>query len=154
MTTKHLPNAKHIDQVLADLEAHPDEFAVAWDAVAWDAVSWNAARDAAWYAAGDAARNAAWDAARAASRDAVWNAAWDAARAASRDAVWNAAWAAAWDAAWSAITALVAWDHSSKYLTMTYQELNMWYQLNEDPACALLLTYVRARELITNNEVV
>ena len=52
----HLPNARHIDAVLADVKARPE----AWDA-AWDAV-----RDAAWDAARDAARDAiaaivAWD---------------------------------------------------------------------------------------------
>jgi hypothetical protein len=127
---KDLPNAKHIDQVLADVKAHPDEFAVAYDA----------ARDA----AGGAARRAAWDAAGGAARRAAWDAAWDAARDAARDA----AGLAVWVAAWYAMMALVAWDHSSKYLTMTYQELTMWYQLNEDPAALLLLPYLKAQELI------
>ncbi|RPJ30122.1 MAG: hypothetical protein EHM17_17260 [Verrucomicrobiaceae bacterium] len=45
-----LPNAKHIDRVLAHTAAHPKN---------WDA-AWDAARDAAW----DAVRDAAWDAAR------------------------------------------------------------------------------------------
>ena len=74
MTTKtpttawaHLPNARHIDRILADLKARPD---------VWDA-AWYAARDA----ARDAARAAAWDAARAAAWDAARDAAWDAARA-------------------------------------------------------------------------
>ena len=58
MTTAwtHLPNAAHIDRVLAHLKQHPDR---------WDA-AWDAARDAAWDAAWDAARGAiaalvAWD---------------------------------------------------------------------------------------------
>ena len=47
MTTEwsHLPNAAHIDAVLASVKANPDD----WDA-AYDA-AWYAARDAAWYAA-------------------------------------------------------------------------------------------------------
>ena len=47
MTTKwsHLPNAAHIDAVLASVKANPDE----WDA-AWSAAR-DAARDAVWYAA-------------------------------------------------------------------------------------------------------
>ena len=71
MTTKwsHLPNAAHIDAVLASLKANPDE--------------WNAARGAAW----DAARVAAWDAAWDAARVAAWDAAWDAAYIAARDAI-------------------------------------------------------------------
>ena len=60
----HLPNAKHIDAVLADARKRPG---------AWDA-AWGAARDAAWGAAWDAARPAAWDAAGDAIRALI---AWD-----------------------------------------------------------------------------
>ena len=45
----HLPNAHHIDRVLASVKAHPDE----WSAVrtaAWDA-AWDAVRDRAYAAA-------------------------------------------------------------------------------------------------------
>ena len=63
MTTKtpwaHLPNAKHIAAVLADVRERPE----AWDAAshaAWDA-AWGAAWNAAWGAALDAERGAAWD---------------------------------------------------------------------------------------------
>lgn len=55
-----LPNAAHIDRVLAHLRAHPTRWCAAWGA------AWNAA----WDAARDAARGAAWGAA--------WDAAWDA----------------------------------------------------------------------------
>ena len=48
----HLPNAKHIDAVLADARKRPG---------AWDAAQ-RAARDAAWGAARTAARDAAWGA--------------------------------------------------------------------------------------------
>lgn len=75
-----LPNAKHIDRVLAHTAAHPKK--------------WAAARDAAW----DDARDAAWDAA------------WAAARAAARDAARDAAWAAVRDAARDAAWCLIAWD--------------------------------------------
>jgi hypothetical protein len=131
----HLPNAKYIDQVLTDLKAHPDEFDAARDAARL------AARDAARSAAGLAARGAAWFSAVDAARAAAWCAAWDEARSAARTA--------ARPAAWAAIAALIAWDSSAKYLTMTYQELNMWYQLNEDPAALLLLPYLKAKELIS-----
>ena len=126
---KDLPNAKHIDQVLGDAKAHPDEFVVAWDAAMSGArlAARGAARLAAWDTAGDG------DAARDAARFAAWRAARVSARFAARDA----------------ITALVAWDHSSKYLDMTYDELGMWYQLNEDPAALLLLPYLKTRELIS-----
>jgi hypothetical protein len=70
MTTEwsHLPNAAHIDAVLASVKANPDD---------WDA-AYNAARNAARDAARDAARYAAWYAARNAARNAAWDAARDA----------------------------------------------------------------------------
>ena len=67
-TTKwsHLPNAAHIDAVIASVKANPDD--------------WNAAWDAAQYAALDAARIAARIAVRGVALDAAWYAAWDAVR--------------------------------------------------------------------------
>ena len=90
-----LPNARHIDRVLADLKARPDVWDAAWDA-AW-AAAWDAARDA--------ARDAAWDAAR--------GAAWDAARA------------AAWDAARDAARALIAWDDVAYILALPPDAVRM-----------------------------
>ena len=51
MTTEwsHLPNAAHIDAVLASVKANPDEWSAAWDA-AWEAAL-DAAREAAYHAA-------------------------------------------------------------------------------------------------------
>ena len=132
----YLPNAKYIDQVLADLTAHPDEFAVAWNAVSWNAAR-AAGRHAAWVAD--------WSAAWAAARDAVWTAACDAAYDAARGAAWDTAGGAARDA----IAALVAWDHAANYLTMTRDELGVWYALSHDPAALLLLPYLKAQELIS-----
>ena len=118
----HLPNAKHIDAVLADARKRPG---------AWDA-AWGAARDAAWGAAWGAARTAAWDAAR----DAAWGAAWGAAR--------DAAWGAAWDA----LAALIAWDSSADLLECAPDVLRTMIDLAEPPVChqaALLLPYAIAR---------
>ena len=114
----HLPNARHIDAVLADVKARPE----AWDA-AWDAV-----RDAAW----DAARDAALDAARTAA----WGAAWDAAGDAARGA------------AWGALAALIAWDSSADLLECTPDVLRTMIDLAEPPVChqaALLLPYAIVR---------
>ena len=91
----NLPNAAHIDRVLASVKANPQ----------------------AWGAALDAARGAAWDAARGAALDAARGAAWDAALGAARDAAWDAAWGAAWYAARDALIALVAWDDCAGYLS-------------------------------------
>ncbi len=70
MTTEwsHLPNAAHIDAVLASVEANPTDWSAAWDAAL------DAALDAAWDAAYDAARGAALDAAWDAALDAAWSA--------------------------------------------------------------------------------
>jgi len=63
-----LPNAKHIDSILADLKKNPDRWSAAWTAE-WN-TAWNAARDAArtdeWAAAYGAARSAAGTAAKGA----------------------------------------------------------------------------------------
>ena len=56
----HLPNAKHIDAVLADARKRPGAWDAAWGA-AWDAAqraAWDAAWDAAW---GAIAALIAWD---------------------------------------------------------------------------------------------
>ena len=60
----HLPNAKHIDWVIASAKAHPEKWTAAYTAAraaarntAYDAASdaaWYATRTAAWYAADNA----------------------------------------------------------------------------------------------------
>ena len=120
----HLPNALHIDRILADLKARPDVWGAALDA-ALDAArgaAWGAARGAAWGVAHDA---------RGAARDAAWDAAWDAARG------------AAWDAAWGAIAALVAWDDCSHLLGYTPDEVRALAAIGS-PAAILLLPAVIA----------
>ena len=114
----HLPNARHIDAVLADARKRPR----AWDAV-WDA---------AWDAAQRAARRAAWDAARDGAQRAAWDAARTAARTAARDA----------------IAALVTWDSSADLLECTPDVLRAMIDLAEPPVChqaALLLPYTIVR---------
>ena len=130
MTTKtpwaHLPNARHIDAVLADARKRPG--------------AWDAARDAAWRAAWGAARDAAWRAAWRAARAAAWGAA--------RTAAWGAARTAAWGAAWDAIAALVTWDSSADLLDCTPDVLRTMIDLAEPPVChqaALLLPYAIVR---------
>ena len=127
----HLPNAVHIDRVLASVKAHPDVWA--WPHATYDA-AWDATYDAALCAAYDGARDAAWDAA------------WDAAQ--------NTARVVAKYAAGDAIAALVAWDDCAPYLDMPSDQLEMWYHLTERPACLLLLPAVRAFEQIEEMEMV
>ena len=124
----HLPNAVHIDRVLASLKANPG--------------AWSRSRIASWTAAREAANKAARGVARTAALDAARTAAWYAARDEARLA------------AWYAISALIAWDNSAQYLDMTSDELKMWAALSEDPAAILLLPAVRAFEQIDELELI
>ena len=118
----HLPNAKHIDAVLADVNTRPEV--------------WDAALDAAWYAA--------WAAARQAARDAARAEVWDAARQAALDAAWDAAWGAAWDA----ILALIAWDLSADLVDLPPDVLRTMADLAPEPVnhqAVLLLPWAIVR---------
>jgi hypothetical protein len=155
----HLPNAQHIDWVLATVKQHPKIWVKALEA-AWDAAK-GATRAATQAAAYDAARNAISGAARGAARGAAWNAIRGAARLARgaawdaiRDAVWDAAGGAAWDAARDAIIALIAYDDCAHLLDMSSEQLKTWAVLSEQPAAVLLLSAVIARELIAQLETV
>jgi hypothetical protein len=124
----HLPNAGHIDRIIASVKAHPEAWAAAWAA--------------------------AWDAARAAARAAAWDAARNAARAAARDAAWDAARAAAYNATSDSILALIAYDDAAKYLEMSSDQVKIWAELSEEPAAVLLLPAVIAFEKIKETEFV
>ena len=70
----HLPNAAHIDAILADVQARPEVWDAGWYALIGPAL--DTAWDAAWRRALDAGRVVAWGAARV-----NYRAAWDAIRA-------------------------------------------------------------------------
>ena len=135
MTTawSHLPNAVHIDRILASIKAHPEEWSAAWRSPVLSRMGTLAAWRAAWVAAPLAARGAA--------------------GAAAGHAAGHAAWGAL-EAARSAIVALVAWDDSSKWLDMPSEKLQVWAALSEDSACILLLPAVIAFEKIKELELV
>jgi len=116
----HLPNAKHIDWVIASLKAHPEKWVAAY----------YAARDAAWFAAREAAYNAVWDAAR--------DAAWFAARMASSAITYKATYDAAWYAAKGAILALIVYDDCGYMIESEVGELKIIAKLG-DPRAILLL---------------
>ena len=107
-----LPNAKHIDRILADLKRNPDR--------------WAATRNAARNAASDAARSAARTAARTAARDDAWNAAWNAARTDARNA-----------AASGAILALIAYDDCAYLLDEKPEHVQMLALLGNEKAILL-----------------
>ena len=131
----HLPNAQYIDWVLASLKENP-EF---WSAAMSTAMS--------------AARGAAWSAARSAARSAAWYAAISAARDAARSAARGAARDAARDAAWGVIPALVAYDDCDRFLDMSYEKLQVWAVLSEDPRAILLLPMVYVSEQLNERMV-
>jgi len=107
-----LPNAKHIDRIIADMKKNPYQ--------------WNTARDAAWTVAIGAARNAACGEAWTDAREDLWNAACGEAWTEARDAGWTEAWDAAFYVAFAAIEALIAYDDCA-------------YLLDEKPEHVLLL---------------
>ena len=112
----YLPNAKHINWVLASVKAHPEKWEAAYNA------AYNAARIAAW----NAARIAAWNAARIAARIAAYDAAFDAAR--------EAAWVAADDA----IVALAAYDDCAYMIESEVDELKIIAAFGDQKAALLL----------------
>ena len=119
----HLPNAKHIDAVLADVKARPEV--------------WAAAGPAAWAAAGRAMLEAARQAAQEAAREAI--------RAAAREAIR----AVAWDAAWGPVVALIAWDSAADLLDLSADALRTLIVTAPEPVkyqAALLLPWAIVRE--------
>ena len=130
----HLPNAKHIDWVLASVKQYPD---------IWTSALGAHPRPRA-RARADAARYAAWRAACAAARYAAWRAAYDATDDATDDA--------ARVIGTSATLALIVYDDCAHLLEMSSDRLRMWASLTEQPAAVLLLPAVIARERIAQLE--
>jgi len=140
----HLPNAKHIDWVIASLKANPEMWVAAWR-------TRDAARYAAWNAARVAAFDAAWNTAGEAARGAAWGAAWDATRVAAFDAAWNTAGEAARCAATDAIAALVAYDDCAYMIESEVGELKIIAAFGDQKAVLLLpacIVYNETKELV------
>jgi len=104
----HLPNAVHIDRVIASANTYPELWKQAWQQTNFQA--WNQARVQVWKQ----------------GRDQAWNQAG------------NQAGDKAWDQARSAKLALIAYDDCAKYLKLPLDQLQMLYHLTEHPACILL----------------
>ena len=128
----HLPNAKHIDWVLASLKVHPKKWTAAWNA-AFDAAR-DAARDAAYYAAW----NTAYVAGRHTAFDAAYNAGRDASQSTAKAAAWDAAYYAAWNAATDTIIALIAYDDCAYMIESEVGELKIIAAFGNQPAILLL----------------
>ena len=145
MTTEwaHLPNAVHIDKVIASSKANPTQWVEA-RGVAWDAQA--AVRNAAW--------SKAWNTVQDAGRTAEYNAAWVSARTAAKEAAWNAALEAAYNAAryfaQYAILALVAYDDCAYMLNSDPGELAILAAFG-DPRAILLLSSCKAFHSLKTN---
>jgi hypothetical protein len=122
----HLPNAVHINQVLATLLAYPDRIGVLPEKV-------------------NPAIDAVWDNIYERSRDDIWNAV---KKEALRNSAGDVVWGSQWNAARQAILTLVAYDQCARYLTMTADQLRVWGTLSDDPAAILLVPYVTFLEEI------
>jgi hypothetical protein len=123
MTTDwaHLPNAVHIDRVIASVKAHRNQ---------WDE-AWNTVQDARRGKARGAVRNAAWAEA--------WNTVQDVGRTAEYNAAW---WAARWEV-WDAVLALCAYDDCAYMLDSDPGELAILAAFG-DPRAILLLSACKA----------
>ena len=130
MTTawSHLPNAAHIDRILADLTANPTH----WPASAWDPVDY-------------AAYQAVWLATRYAAFDVIF-------AQSSKFAAWEQVKVAARPAAWDSIKALIAWDETADYLNLSLDQLKMWALLGDNYGAVLMVTavtaFAKSKELI------
>ena len=108
----HLPNAVHIDRVIASITADPDHWVAAWQAV----------RDA----GRDTARIEAQNMGIGAEYDAAWWAVWRA----TRDGVW--------EAARDALLALCAFDDCAYMLDSEPSDISMLAMLGDHMAILLL----------------
>jgi hypothetical protein len=117
---KDLPNDKHIDWVLESLKTHPQ--------------LWHDTHNKEWAQA----RGQAWRQAR--------DQAWRQARLQAWKQAYNQAYDQAWGQASYACLALIAYDDSVKYLSMTSDQLKVWIELSEDSAAILLLPMVQVKE--------
>ena len=160
-----LPNAHHIDWVLASIKKNPEIWAVMWDvecdrayhAAADLAYAAWVAKDLAASAAGDT--DAAWAAVRAAAdaatdaAEAAWDAA-DAAEAALAEAAPRGHGGLRRWAARDSLLALVAHDDCDQYLSMGYEKLKVYAVLSDKPQAVLLLPMAYVREKINEQALV
>jgi len=115
-----LPNAKHIDWVLASLKSNID--------------IWIQARNQAY----SQALNQAWEQAL--------NQAWNQARVQALNQAYGQARVQAWNQVYGVLLALIAYDDCDQYLSMTFDELKTWALVSEKPQAILLLPMVYVKE--------
>ena len=126
----YLPNAHHIDWVLASLKENTK--------------LWHAALDASWNAAKAAANAAAWNKNRQVSLNEMLNES----RLISNSARYAAihVMVVARYAARHVMAVLIAYDDCDKFLSMSHERLKVWAVLSEDPRAVLLLPMIYVKE--------
>ena len=139
----HIPNAAHIDRVLASAKANPDQWAVAWTSV-WKEhdkgpVTQNTELVAAW--------STVWDTAYTQGRHAVWS---SASSATNEGVYWDPTRVSARNAAQSAILVLVAYDDCAYMLDSDPGELAILAAFG-DPRASLVLAACRAFHSLKTN---
>jgi alcohol dehydrogenase YqhD (iron-dependent ADH family) len=113
----HLPNATHIDRVLASVQANPEIWTGTYD----ESLNWD----------------------RETARDVILGVGNDSAL----DAAYERAQGENLDAAWDAIVALIAYDDSARYMVMSSAQLQAVIDATDCTAPRLLLAAVRALEV-------
>jgi len=146
----HLPNAKHIDWVLASLKVHPKKWHAAWSA------AYNTARTTARVASYNTACNASYNTACNAAYDEACNAAYYTAWTTARKAAWNAAcdearkaasFSSASSSVYDAILALVAYDDCGYMIESEVGELKIIAAFGDTRAILLLPACIVFNEL-------
>jgi hypothetical protein len=125
----HLPNAKHIDAVLADVRKRPEAWQVVRSKVPAETTALRGA-------AQRAAIDTLWRTQRGAEWEALLN------------TTQKPAHPVAYGTAWFSLIALIAWDSSADLLDCTPDVLRAMVDLAEPPVChqaALLLPYAFVR---------
>lgn len=120
----HLPNAHHIDWVIASVKANPEKWSRAWDAI----------HETVCYHKLMRALHPVQTAALSANRHGIGVKAWEEARTSLEDADYKGSVAAA-----KTVLVLIAYDDCQQYLNMSYEQLLSWALLSENSQVLLLL---------------
>jgi hypothetical protein len=133
----HLPNAKHIDRILASAKANPE--------------LWLHTSQQARYQVWIDIWNQSLEYAEEQARYQVWQQARYQAYAQPYDQARKQAWYQARDQVTGALLALIAYDDCASYLDLSVDQLQMLYALTDHPACFLLqpsaVVFAKEKEL-------
>ncbi len=127
----HLPNAKHIDQVLASVKTYPKIWTTTWPT--------NRTLDL-------------YDKFRTSFLKASETEIWDTFLDSNLDSALGTVPDDAFNAVYDTLLALVVYDYSTKYLTMPSEHLKTWALLSDDPPAILLIPAISAFEQINELE--